>query len=363
MTPPADNPATGLLPRPAGAHGPIETLIARHDGDVRAALRQVLGRSQEEDDLVQEVFTRLVVRLRQPGELCVGAWLRGVAHNLAVDEVRRRRPVPVDDVRLDRQVPSAADDVIAGADLYSRVVRGARELPDRQRAALSAALANGPGVAGVASTLGVSVHAAESLLSRARVGLRHQLASTGGDAGSARLSLGVVVAAVAAVVASVARRWRLAVALTAAGGALAGAALVPAVHGGAAPAGRPAPEAVSATVGLPAPAVVAPGTEPALAPSAAAGAAPALGAAAGPAGGGAAGPGPGVDLPTLPAVSVPVAVPTLDEALAPVLSAVPAVELPAVGGVDAVVAPALGAACGSVAELTGPASPLECATG
>ncbi|MGH9154183.1 MAG: RNA polymerase sigma factor, partial [Acidimicrobiales bacterium] len=211
MTPPADNPATALLPRPAGAHGPIETLIARHDGDVRAALRQVLGRSQEEDDLVQEVFTRLVVRLRQPGELCVGAWLRGVAHNLAVDEIRRRRPVPVDDVRLDRQVPSAADDVIAGTDLYSRVVRGARELPDRQRAALSAALSNGgPGVAGVASTLGVSVHAAESLLSRARVGLRHQLASTGGDAGSARLSLGVVVAAVAAVVASVARRWRLA---------------------------------------------------------------------------------------------------------------------------------------------------------
>ncbi|MFP5376721.1 MAG: RNA polymerase sigma factor [Acidimicrobiia bacterium] len=357
MTPPADNPATGLLPHPAGAHGPIETLIARHDGDVRAALRRVLGRSQEEDDLVQEVFTRLVVRLRQPGELCVGAWLRGVAHNLAVDEVRRRRPVPVDDVRLDRQVPSAADDVIAGTDLYSRVVRGARELPDRQRAALSAALANGPGVAGVASTLGVSVHAAESLLSRARVGLRHQLASTGGDAGSARLSLGVVVAAVAAVVASVARRWRLAVALTAAGGALAGAALVPAVHGGAVPAGPRPQEAVAGPVGPAAPAVATPGAEPAPAPTAAAEPARAPSTPAAPAGGGAAGPGAGGGLPGLP-------VPTLDEALAPVRSAVPAVELPAPGGVDAVVAPAVGAACGSLAELIGPASPLEpCSTG
>lgn len=234
MTPPAPDPGTGLLARPdASARLPIATLVALHDRDVRSALRRVLGRSQEEDDLVQEVFTRLVVRLRQPGELCVGAWVRGVAHNLAVDEIRRRRPVPVDDVRLDRQVFSTAEDAIAGDDLYRRLVDGASRLPDRQRAALAAALSTGsPGVATVASSLGVSVHAAESLLSRARVGLRKELAMAGdNDTGSARLSVVAVLAVVAAALGAVLRRWRAVAAVTVTSGVLAGSAVIPALHG------------------------------------------------------------------------------------------------------------------------------------
>ena len=252
MTPPAHDPGTGLLARPdASARLPIATLVALHDRDVRSALRRVLGRSQEEDDLVQEVFTRLVVRLRQPGELCVGAWVRGVAHNLAVDEIRRRRPVPVDDVRLDRQVASTAEDAIAGDDLYRRLVDGASRLPDRQRAALAAALSTGsPGVATVASSLGVSVHAAESLLSRARVGLRKELAMAGDiDTGSARLSVVAVLAAVAAVLGVVLRRWRAVAAVTVASGVLAGSAVIPALHGPSARSDRPAEPVTSSPAG------------------------------------------------------------------------------------------------------------------
>lgn len=232
MTPPADDNATTLLARPMGRSGSIESLVALHDRDARSALRKVLGRSQEEDDLVQEVFTRLVVRLRQPGDLCVGAWVRGVAHNLAVDEIRRRRPVPVEDIRLDRQVASMADEAVAGSDLYARLVEGANGLPERQRAALAAALSS-DGVATVASHLGVSVHAAESLLSRARGGLRSHLAMSGcDDGGSVRVSLGAALAAVAAVLAGVVRRWRTAsivLVATVATSALTGVALIPAV--------------------------------------------------------------------------------------------------------------------------------------
>ena len=217
---PTHDTATLLIVRPPGQDTPIETLLALHDGDVRSALCRVLGRSQEEDDLVQEVFTRLVVRLRQPGELCVGAWLRGVAHNLAVDEIRRRRPVPVEDARLDREVSSPAEDSLDGAELYTSLVEGAQGLPHRQRAALAASLeGGGPGVATVASSLGVSVHAAESLLSRARVGLRMHLAMAGGggDDGFVRASLARALGtmgAVAAVAAWLLRRWRATAVLT-----------------------------------------------------------------------------------------------------------------------------------------------------
>lgn len=241
MTPPADDTST-LLARPTGRDASIESLVALHDSDARSALRRVLGRSQEEDDLVQEVFTRLVVRLRQPGDLCVGAWVRGVAHNLAVDEIRRRRPVPVEDICLDRPVASAAEEVVAGSDLYSCLVEGAGGLPERQRAALAAALSS-DGITTVASRLGVSVHAAESLLSRARGGLRSHLAMAGSDDnGSVRVSLGAALAAMALVVAGVVRRWRtagVAIAAIVATGAVAGVSLIPAIVGSAPPAMSP----------------------------------------------------------------------------------------------------------------------------
>lgn len=241
--PPADDTSTSVMARPTGRDASIESLMALHDRDVRSALRKVLGRSQEEDDLVQEVFTRLVLRLRQPGDVVVGAWLRGVAHNLAVDDIRRRRPVPVEETQLDRELSCPADDVLAGDELYNCLVEGANGLPERQRAALAAALSGGgPGLAGVAtvaSSLGVSVHAAESLLSRARGGLRSHLAQTAGaaDTGSVRVSFGAALAGVFVTLAWLARRWKATSVLALAGGALSltSAVWLPALSGSTAP--------------------------------------------------------------------------------------------------------------------------------
>lgn len=190
----------------------IADLAAVHDRDVRSAIRRVLGRSQEENDLVQEVFVRLVIRLRQPGEVVVGAWVRRVAHNLAVDEVRRRRAVPVEETRLDRPTPCRADERHEGAQLYSDVLHGVRGLPDRQRAALASVLAADgvPPVAAVASRLGLTEDAAESLIRRARTGLRAQLASAGAEGGSVRPGVVGVAAAVGLVWAWLARHWRAA---------------------------------------------------------------------------------------------------------------------------------------------------------
>lgn len=190
----------------------IADLAAVHDRDVRSAIRRVLGRSQEEHDLVQEVFVRLVIRLRQPGEVVVGAWVRRVAHNLAVDEVRRRRAVPVEETRLDRPAPCRVDERHEGAQLYSDVLHGVRGLPDRQRAALASVLAADgvPPVAAVASRLGLTEDAAESLIRRARTGLRAQLASAGAEGGSVRTGVAAVAAALGLVWAWLARHWRTA---------------------------------------------------------------------------------------------------------------------------------------------------------
>ena len=204
------------LPPPLEGRGlsnaAIADLAAMHDRDVRSAIRRVLGRSQEENDLVQEVFVRLVIRLRQPGEVVVGAWVRRVAHNLAVDEVRRRRAVPVEETRLERPTPCRVDERHEGAQLYSDVLHGVRGLPDRQRAALASVLAADgvPPVAAVASRLGLTEDAAESLIRRARTGLRAQLATAGAEGGSVRPGLAWVGVAFGLVWAWLIRHWRTA---------------------------------------------------------------------------------------------------------------------------------------------------------
>jgi RNA polymerase sigma factor (sigma-70 family) len=314
----------------------IADLAAVHDRDVRSAIRRVLGRSQEENDLVQEVFVRLVIRLRQPGDVVVGAWVRRVAHNLAVDEVRRRRAIPVEETRLDRPAPCRVDERHDGAQLYSDVLHGARGLPDRQRAALASVLAADgvPPVAAVASRLGLTEDAAESLIRRARTGLRAQLATAGAEGGAVRPGLAWVAAAFGLVWTWLARHWRAAsLAAAVAAGSVTAVATVP---GSAASPQRPL-AAGPVSSGAPSPSVA---TAPAAPPEAAVEEAPDPGPSVpefGPAdpAGTTAGDGEPSPVPTALAVDLPCATvsvpvdpvaagaqPVLESVLAPVLGSV-----------------------------------------
>lgn len=180
---------------PLGQHGNLG-LVSAAVGDrelaglleeqrtvARRALRSVLGVCQEEEDLLQEVTVRLLRRLNQSGDFVVSAWTWRVAHNVAVDYIRKHRAVPVEDAYLDRGVGNGLDDEIIASRLDTALRAAMQRLPDRQRDALlvSADLDGGRGRHSVvAARLGVSPKAAESLLARARVALRKELWATGG---------------------------------------------------------------------------------------------------------------------------------------------------------------------------------------
>jgi RNA polymerase sigma-70 factor (ECF subfamily) len=157
-------------------------VLEEHQAIARRALRSVLGRSVDEEDLLQEVALRLVVRLREPGEISLGAWTWRVAHNVAVDHVRKRRAIPADDGRLDRGVGNGLDGEILAAEFAATVAAGIDRLPERQRDALLAQASLDGGRGGhslVAQSLGVSPKAAESLLARARRSLLKELRQPG----------------------------------------------------------------------------------------------------------------------------------------------------------------------------------------
>jgi RNA polymerase sigma-70 factor (ECF subfamily) len=82
----------------AGDAAALSQLYDRHAGAVFSLVARIVGDRQVAEDLLQEVF----VRVWQRAGTYQGArgkpltWVLGIAHNIAIDEVRRRRRRPVE---------------------------------------------------------------------------------------------------------------------------------------------------------------------------------------------------------------------------------------------------------------------------
>jgi RNA polymerase sigma-70 factor (ECF subfamily) len=166
-----------LLERVAGGDArAYRELVDRHVRGVHAFVYRLLGSRAEAEEVCQESFLRLwkhadtFVARAKPS-----TWLYRVAHNLAVDRLRRRReashPTGIEDVPTSER-PSLH--------LYDKQVALAVEaalatLPERQRAAISLVHYQGMSNAEAAEVLGVKVRALESLLARGRQQLRERL--------------------------------------------------------------------------------------------------------------------------------------------------------------------------------------------
>lgn len=108
----------------------------------------------------------------------IGTWLHQVAYRLSIDRLRRRRPhVDIDDLDdvLEDEAPSPERQLSRIEDV--RLVHEALDrMPDRQRAVIVLAHFQELGQAEASAIMGMSEHAYESLLARARRRLRGLLA-------------------------------------------------------------------------------------------------------------------------------------------------------------------------------------------
>ncbi len=175
-------PSVALNSAMEGGAVQIDTgeLLAFYRGYVdevfRRALRLCGGDRRWAEDLTSEVFVRLV-RAVQAGRIDVlePAWLMTVLRNRFVDELRRRER---EERRLERfgveGDRSPADDVWAAIDAVEALALLGR-LPDDQRAALVFRYVDDLPVSEVATLLGRSPAATESLLARARRALAHHV--------------------------------------------------------------------------------------------------------------------------------------------------------------------------------------------
>jgi RNA polymerase sigma-70 factor (ECF subfamily) len=123
----------------AGDSRALDTLYDRYARVVYSAALRILGSAELAEEVVQETFWRVWRRSGtfQPERGQVASWILGIAHNLAIDELRRQRarPSPVYD-QEDRPVLRDMQD--------SRVDVAGEALEQEQRQLISAALSQIP---------------------------------------------------------------------------------------------------------------------------------------------------------------------------------------------------------------------------
>lgn len=176
-----------------GDESAFEVLVHKYQGLVLSLCRRYLGsRSPGIEDVAQEVFLRIFKgRMSYEPRAKVKTWIYSITVNACLNEIRRLgsrkhrsvvtftavfgegRDGETPDVPDKRpQVPAA---VLEGEEARERVQAAVDELPEQQRLALVLARYHHCSYDDVAETMGTTVPAVKSLLTRARENLRRRL--------------------------------------------------------------------------------------------------------------------------------------------------------------------------------------------
>jgi RNA polymerase sigma-70 factor (ECF subfamily) len=165
-----------LMGRICSGDRPAFTLLLdRHLKAVTGFSYRMLGDAAEAEDVAQETFLRLWrYREKWRPEAQLRTWLYQVARNLCIDRFRRREVVT--DQIPEQEDPRGGPAEDLQRSQVSQILNNAMKfLPERQRAAITMVYHQELSNIEAAETLGVSVDALESLLSRGRRGLKNRM--------------------------------------------------------------------------------------------------------------------------------------------------------------------------------------------
>jgi RNA polymerase sigma-70 factor, ECF subfamily len=111
----------------------LDFLYVRYADDVCGYVQSIVRDRFEAEDITQTLFSKLLTKIRryEQREVPFSAWILRVARNAALDHIRSRRMVPVEDVR----VSDAGQDEIR-FDRYSSLRDALAQLPEQQREVL-----------------------------------------------------------------------------------------------------------------------------------------------------------------------------------------------------------------------------------
>jgi RNA polymerase sigma-70 factor (ECF subfamily) len=156
----------------------LTSLVRDHSGLLYRVAFSVLRNSAEAEDVVQEVFLRVLRRQRElSGIIEIRPWLVRIALNLALDRRRRIRPDQMDEDFAAGLIAAdlPADEQLAEAVRVRQVLAAVERLPAKERQAVLLSAIDDLSTTEIAAVLGKSESSVRSLLFRARNRLRDRL--------------------------------------------------------------------------------------------------------------------------------------------------------------------------------------------
>lgn len=158
-----------------GDESAFRELMERHQNAVYNLAFRLLGDAQEAEDAAQETFLRFYrSAARYQPSASLRMYLLKIARNLSIDQLRKKRPEPMDTLpeMVETRTPL---DRLEGAIEIARLEEAIAQLPPHQREAIVLRHQEQLNYAHLADVMAVSVSAVESLLVRARRSLRQKL--------------------------------------------------------------------------------------------------------------------------------------------------------------------------------------------
>ena len=155
----------------AGNDRAFEAIVLRYHRPLMRHCRRLLPAGRAEDAVQQALLRALEAMRADERELQLEPWLHRIAHNAAIDSLRRMDShwEELDD-RMDGVEPTHT--AVERRARFNSVMSNMGELPERQRRALVLRELEGRSYAEIATTLGVTGDGVRQLLNRARNTMR-----------------------------------------------------------------------------------------------------------------------------------------------------------------------------------------------
>ncbi len=160
----------------AGDSEGLHFLYVRYAPDVQRFVNSLVKDHYESEDITQNIFAKLmkVINKYEPREVPFAAWIMRVARNAALDHLRARRSIPIEEVRLADTGQSQVG-INRGRDLRLAL----EQLPEDQREVLILRHIAGLSPVEIAATLKKSESSVHGLHHRGRRTLQEKLSELG----------------------------------------------------------------------------------------------------------------------------------------------------------------------------------------
>jgi len=175
----------------SGNAGAFETIVDRYQARLLAFCRQMLGSTEDAEDVLQEVFVNAYrAMLADEREINLRPWLYRIARNRCLNHLRKPTADAQESMDMVPVVEAASTaEKVSNREEFRQLLSDVGKLPETQRTALLLREMDAMSYEEIAATMETSVPSVKSLLVRARISLAEASQARQLTCGEVRLEL------------------------------------------------------------------------------------------------------------------------------------------------------------------------------